>query len=478
MDIKDNDDFHFEDIDAFCREDISTLIDKALGLKKETKKVDIYDITNNKVTNEKKIETLEFEFNVPKDVKVEDVEIIDFDNPTEEKIEPETFDFDISDKSNIETLEFDLKNNSYTEALDFDVTDDNIEKLEFDLLDREENKNLNLEDDLEYLTMNLDDISNEVNKAFSEKVKPEPELLDFDLEEMEPIEVLDDDFFDQVINLDIPNKKQLVFKKKILISLLVIMLIALIFVIYKIIRWKLDNDSIRNQVKNIQSYVEVEDIEDSDNTVIIDDTFEQITSNVDEKYKSESLINVDFNELKNRNSDTVAWLKVNGTNIDYPVVQTSDNDYYLKHSFDKSLNEAGWVFADFRNNLVDDKNLIIYGHARLNETMFGSLKNVFKSFWYSNQDNYVIKMSTPTMNYNWLVFSTYTIPAEDYYITTHFDDNLSFYEFIKILKARSVFDYNVELNENDRILTLSTCYTDNRRVVLHAKLIKYEKRTN
>lgn len=413
VDIKNDDDFHFDDIDAFCRENINSLIDKALGIKQETKKVDLYDFSIDTKKNEKKIETLEFEFDVPKDVKVEEIEVIDFDNDDTEIL-------DLEDKEQIEELNFDIDNEKI-ESLEFEL-DNNIELLDID---------------------------------------PEPEFLDFDLEKMEDIEILDDNFFNEGI---VANKTSEKLKKRFLLIILICMIIALMFVIFKIVNWKLDNDAVQKQVDDIHSYVKIEDVEDNKNTVVVDNNVK-----VEDK-----LINVNFDELKNSNPDTVAWIKVNGTNIDYPVVQTSDNKYYLTHSFDKSYNEAGWIFADYRNNLIDDKNLVIYGHARLNETMFGSLKNTTKKFWYENSENYEIKLSTPKVNSSWLVFSTYIIPAEDYYITTGFNDDASFETFIKTLKSRSVYDYKVDLDKSDRILTLSTCYSDNKRVVLHAKLIKYE----
>ena len=62
-------------------------------------------------------------------------------------------------------------------------------------------------------------------------------------------------------------------------------------------------------------------------------------------------LSVGFDELNAKNSDTVAWLKVAGTKVNYPVVQTNNNDYYLTHAFDKTVNEAGWLFADYRSNL-------------------------------------------------------------------------------------------------------------------------------
>ncbi len=116
-----------------------------------------------------------------------------------------------------------------------------------------------------------------------------------------------------------------------------------------------------------------------------------------------NLIDVDFSKLKEKNSDTIAWIKVNGTNINYPIVKTTDNDYYLNHSFDKTYNDAGWIFMDYRNTLNNDKNTIIYGHGRLDKTMFGTLRNILKSSWLNNTNNYVIKMSNDKENTLWQV---------------------------------------------------------------------------
>ncbi len=87
-----------------------------------------------------------------------------------------------------------------------------------------------------------------------------------------------------------------------------------------------------------------------------------------------NMINVNFNDLKKNNPDVAGWLKVNGTNINYPFVQASDNKYYLIHSFNKSYNAAGWVFLDYRNNNTNNKNTILYAQGRNDKTMFGSLK--------------------------------------------------------------------------------------------------------
>ena len=93
------------------------------------------------------------------------------------------------------------------------------------------------------------------------------------------------------------------------------------------------------------------------------------------------LLDIDFESLRKINSDVKGWIKVNGTKINYPFVQTSDNSFYLNHSFDKSKNKNGWVFLDYRNNLnnPNQKNCILYAHNMKNQTMFGTLKNTMNS---------------------------------------------------------------------------------------------------
>ena len=99
------------------------------------------------------------------------------------------------------------------------------------------------------------------------------------------------------------------------------------------------------------------------------------TVTVDENNK----YNIDFEMLTNINKDVVAWLKVNNTNIEYPVVQANNNDYYLYHSFDKTENGAGWIFLDYRNKIEGrDKNIVIYGHNRKDGSMFGTLNKVLE----------------------------------------------------------------------------------------------------
>ena len=134
---------------------------------------------------------------------------------------------------------------------------------------------------------------------------------------------------------------------------------------------------------------------------------------------------------------------------------------------------------DYRNDSgLNNKNTIIYAHSRLDKTMFGSLSKVLKSNWYKNKDNHIIKISTKDENSLWQIFSVDKIEAEDYYITTDFNSNKEYLDFLKTIKNRSIHNFNTTLNENDSIHTLSTCYSDTERTVVHAKKIKKSQRTS
>ena len=254
--------------------------------------------------------------------------------------------------------------------------------------------------------------------------------------------------------------------------LLLIVLFAIIVVcLVKIVFWLKDNKTTSEVVNDITNNTNIEEKKDDENTELVNK--EENTTSDYWYYIKFPLIDVDITELKEKNSDTVGWINVNNTNINYPFVQTKDNSYYLNHSFDKKYNEAGWVFLDYRNNNdLNNKNTILYAHSRLDKTMFGSLSKVLKSSWYNNKDNHIIRLSTDTENTLWQIFSVYKIPEESYYITTNFNNNEEYNKFLNTIKQRSIHNFNTNLDTNDKILTLSTCYSDTERTVVHAKLIK------
>ena len=242
-------------------------------------------------------------------------------------------------------------------------------------------------------------------------------------------------------------------KKKSNIPSIILMCFFTALLIYsgtKIVIWYMNNQNNKKISDEIAEFVTVDE-----------------TKEDDEKYV------VDFEKLKEKNSDVVAWLKVNGTNIETTVVKTTDNDYYLTHNFNKEYNSAGWIFADYKNKVDGtDKNLVIYGHNMRDDSMFGSLKWVINEDWYNNEDNKYITLITENETQVYEVFSVYQIEKEDYYIQTNFNTEKEFSTFLETIKKRSKKDFNVDVNKEDNILTLSTCANNNKyRVVLHAKKI-------
>lgn len=272
------------------------------------------------------------------------------------------------------------------------------------------------------------------------------------------------------------NKIKLKWKNIILILMFLILFITLNISIYNIIKWKLDSNKTNEEINTIQENANIEEVQDNKGTEIIKQAKKIPKENPYWDYIKMNMIDVNFDNLKKINNDVVGWIKVNGTNINYPFVQSKDNKYYLTHSFSKSYNNAGWVFLDYRNNNINNRNTIIYAHGRTDKTMFGTLRKVLNNGWINNTNNYVIKISTEKENSLWQIFSIYHIPTTNDYLQTEFKDEREYQRFLNILKNRSNHNFNTSITSNDTILTLSTCYNDSEKMVVHAKLIKKQKK--
>lgn len=285
-------------------------------------------------------------------------------------------------------------------------------------------------------------------------------------------------------------KKKLRLKKKVKQNLIkffsILCAIGIIYSCINIIDWKMDGDKVKGIIENAQEIANVKEIEDSENVEIVEpqEPIEQSepVEETEERnlywdYIKMNLIDVDFKDLIETNKDTVGWIQVNGTNVNYPFVQTDNNSYYLTHDFEKNKNSAGWVFLDYRNNKdFTDANTIIYAHGRYDKTMFGTLRDALTNGWLSNRNNFVFKISTPKENSLWQIFSIYHIPETSDYLYTNFNTDEEYNNFINMIRDRSAHKFNADVSSKDRIITLSTCYNDTERLVLHAKLIKYEKK--
>lgn len=269
-------------------------------------------------------------------------------------------------------------------------------------------------------------------------------------------------------------KKRLRKDRVFLLVLLLFFSTIFIFSAFKVIEWFSDNNNTDKVIEKINNDVKVDEVKDNDNTEVIDEEPTEPEKVSDYFYYiTYPLINVDFESLLKTNNETVGWINVNNTNINYPFVQGINNTYYLNHSFDKSYNSAGWVFMDYRNNKeMNNKNTILYAHGRIDKTMFGSLYKTQYPAWYQNRSNHIIRISTPSVNMSYQIFSVYKIEEESYYIQTDFTSDDVYLEFLNTIKKRSKYDFNVVLNESDKIITLSTCANDKERYVVHAKLIK------
>ena len=135
----------------------------------------------------------------------------------------------------------------------------------------------------------------------------------------------------------------------------------------------------------------------------------------------------------------------------------------------------GWVFMDYRNDSVElSKNTIIYGHNIKTGIMFGTLKYMLNSSWYKRPSNQIITFNTPTKNMKWQIFSLYRVPETDDYLKTDFDTDEEYMEFLNMITERSIYDFNIELTAESKIITLSTCNNHVNRNVVHAVLIEEE----
>lgn len=264
--------------------------------------------------------------------------------------------------------------------------------------------------------------------------------------------------------------------------LLIICIVSLLFGGVTLFNWYNEGKDVNHLMKDILENTKIEEKVAFTATEIPEVTGEAYES---QKYGEDywnymkmTMMSVDFSDLKAINTDTKGWLYVNNTNVNYPFVQGEDNSYYLTHSFDKSYNVAGWLFADYKSNFNKFlKNTVIYGHGRVDQVMFGSLESVLNESWYTNKENQIIKLSTPEKNTLWQIFSIYTIPSESYYLTHTFENDASYQKFIDTMLSRSIYNFGIPVNVEDKILTLSTCLDNNgNRIVIQAKLIKEQSR--
>lgn len=279
--------------------------------------------------------------------------------------------------------------------------------------------------------------------------------------------------------------KQLTFNNLKLISILCIYVCLVTLMIYKSYEYieKLSVDKLNASLSELEisedddeeSVEEDSDLSQNEQTNIPQQSTPQ--SNTDKKEETNKYVfENSLSKLKKINNETVAYIVVPNTEISYPVVQHSDNGYYLVRDFYKKKSSIGWIYADYRNNLNElNDNTIIYGHNMGNGTMFGSLKKVLDSSWRKKESNMIITLDTLKGQYKFKIFSAYKVDYTTDYLITDFESKKEKEEYIKLITGRNLIKTDVNLTLDDKILTLSTCSgnsSNNRRLVVHAVLLK------
>lgn len=188
-------------------------------------------------------------------------------------------------------------------------------------------------------------------------------------------------------------------------------------------------------------------------------------------------ITVDFNQLKQRNSDIVAMLVVDSMGLKMPVVQSADNEFYLEHDIDKKSSKLGWLFFDYRTSVDTlDFNSVIYGHNAASRNMFGNLKSIFSYVEDEGHTDLPIYLLTPAKNQTYKLVSVYVTESTDWKYTMTGGLTMQAREnFVKYITERNQLKQleNSNITANDSFLTFSTCYGPagtSKRLVFHAVL--------
>ena len=192
----------------------------------------------------------------------------------------------------------------------------------------------------------------------------------------------------------------------------------------------------------------------------------------------EDVLLIDWATLQELNSDVVGWVQF-GEYVDFPVLQSSDNEFYLNRDFNRERSSLGSIFLDYRNNgRFTDNNNILYGHStpRDNTDAFGSLELALEAEFFDNEENHYITIITPEGTLKWQIFTVYTIHSEDSrYLTTSFSSNDEFMEWLELMATRNIHQFDITPDVNSQIITFSTCHGSSGtpyRTVIQALLVE------
>lgn len=241
--------------------------------------------------------------------------------------------------------------------------------------------------------------------------------------------------------------------KKIKCLLLVIFIVVFSFCTWKCIRI---NKGIQKEKNEQEQLIEISEVKE-------------------DKEILEEEPKINFEELSQINSDIVAWITIDGTNINYPVVQTNNNTYYLKHSFYKKYSNYGTIYMDATANKdFSSLNTFIYGHYTSNQSMFGELGKYMNQEFF--EDHPYILIYTPEKTLKAEIFSVHVDDASSPSYQMNFTIDEAYRNYIDLMKQKSVINSSVEIDyTTDKVITLYSCsretnYKRQDRYYIHAVL--------
>lgn len=255
-------------------------------------------------------------------------------------------------------------------------------------------------------------------------------------------------------------------KKSAKISLVIILaLLALIFVI-----------STYRVTSTIHEYNESDRYYQQARETVVKENTSQTPSDepaaVQKDPRTYSPVTVDFSALQKDYPDIRGWLYAPGTEINYPVVQGKDNDFYLHRLMDGADNAGGTLFMDYRNSAdFSSKHTLIYGHHMKDGSMFAALVNYADQAYYDEHP--YLFLNTPNGNYRLDAVAGFVTLDDSRAYVMDFKSRAEFEEWYELMSSFSDFTSDVSFGPDDLIVTLSTCTYDydNARYVLMTKLV-------
>lgn len=256
------------------------------------------------------------------------------------------------------------------------------------------------------------------------------------------------------------KKKQVNIKKVTKDIILFFLILVFLFSAVNLIRWVIYNKNASSMAKALKSKYFSDDID-------IENIKKDNTANTNKIFQNP----IDFNGLKELNEDVVAWIRIENTDIDYPILQSDDNEYYLHRDINKKYTTCGWIFMDYKNtDTFIDKNTILYGHNIKSGIMFYDLQKVLNN---ELGDKVIIEIFTPTEKLEYRIYSCYKEEPEEYAIKSNLVEESDVQDYINEMLERSEIPYNIVPDKSDKLITLSTCDSSGKnRIIVHGVYIK------